>query len=211
MQTHRESFLPGFPRLVGCFPPPRDGAIIDTLLLWEGCRLSTSLFSRVGLRPVVFSVLNSFVLGLVRSVHFPLSPRHAHAGPAFVLQAARACRCPPSAGALVWLRGLQLSPSWSMGPVLDGGSSTSCLRLPFPLCQVILSAPFSRPQILGCLFVQTVVFPYLFCATKFFTSLSRLFNAQEPVLVSSQSHPLTIYCSKEPTRPLKCSKSCGVE
>lgn len=46
MQTHRKAFYQGYQGLLSASPPPRDGAIIYTLLLWERCRLSTSFLPR---------------------------------------------------------------------------------------------------------------------------------------------------------------------
>lgn len=81
---------------------------------------------------MVFSILNKFRLR-TRSFCPPYAVTTARShGPCIGAVDRLGLPMPPSpAGALVRLLGLHLSPSWSMGPALDWGSSTSCLRLPF--------------------------------------------------------------------------------
>lgn len=123
--------------------------------------------SRVGFRPVVFSILNKFRLR-TRSFCPLYADPTARSHQALHL----CCRQTGPAdapgllpdGALVWLLGLHLSPCGRWGLHLTGALLPPACGCPSPhSAKLLCCAPFSRPQ--GCLFVQIVVFPYLLCAT----------------------------------------------
>lgn len=120
---------------MGASPPPRDGAIIYPLLLSGRCRLSTS-FSRVGFRPVVFSILNKFRLR-TRSFCPLYADPTARSHQALHL----CCRQTGPAdapgllpdGALVWLLGLHLSPCGRWGLHLTGALLPPACGCPSPI------------------------------------------------------------------------------